>query len=87
MASKQRRRRSFSTSIEVSEEVDIDISAEDMAADGWHHEDECGREGQTDADLREAIDGLRDWHDQAHGLTAWVSCKQSPCALIPALVR
>lgn len=28
---------------------------------------------------------LRDWHDQAPIL--WVSCKQSPCAVIPVGVR
>ena len=82
------RKRMFSTSVEVSEEVDIDISAADMADLGWHHEDDCGAaNGATDAELRDAIHSLRDWHDQAHGITSWVACKQSPCALIPATIR
>ncbi|QDK01943.1 hypothetical protein SEA_VIBAKI_63 [Arthrobacter phage Vibaki] len=82
------RKRGFSTTVEVSEDVDVDLSADDMADLGWHHEDDCGAgNGATDAELRDAIHGLRDWHDQAHGLTTWIACKQSPCALIPATIR
>jgi hypothetical protein len=78
--------RVFSTTVRETVDVDVDIDASDLADAGWHHETECGG-GATESDALEALAQLRDWHDQAHGLVLWVSCKQSPCAVIPVGAR
>jgi hypothetical protein len=81
-------KRIFSTTVSETVDVDVDISSDDLAEFGWHHEDDCPQgSGASESEALEALAQLRDWHDQAHGMVLWVSCKQSPCAVIPVGAR
>lgn len=69
------------TSFDVT--VDVEVDADDLHEQGWHHENECpaGAGPLADepplADLRAVIEAL---HHQAHGPGSLVLCRTEPCS-------
>jgi hypothetical protein len=64
-----------------TETVDVEISADDLHEDGWHHENECPAGPGPLSDepayvtLRAAVEAL---HSQAHGPGSIVLCRAEP---------
>lgn len=66
---------------------------------GWHHKSTCAHEDPAAAAaaanpltpdhgmILETWHGLRDWHDEEHGLSLWHGCAIQPCAGVPAAFR
>lgn len=71
-----KKRKTYLTSLTV----DVDVDAELLEDNGYHHEDDCpaAEEHSTIADRQR----LSDWHDHAHGLSLWASCVYEPCNLL-----
>lgn len=69
------------TSFDVT--VDVEIDADDLHSQGWHHGNECPAgpgplaEEPSLADLRAVIAAL---HHQAHGSGSLVLCREPPCS-------
>lgn len=68
------RARPTTKTITVNTDVDVELTAEDLADFADFADDEAG-----DTANRRA---LLDWHDKAHGLSSWQGCSYEPCNLL-----
>ena len=75
-AAKPKRRKPFFHSVSV----DVDIDADLLTDNGFHHEDECPASEVVDADAD--LRAFADWHDKAHGISLWAMCQHEPCKLL-----
>jgi hypothetical protein len=70
----------YSTTVEVVADADVEISADDLRAEGWHHDSECASTGHT-AGGSGYLDAVRSLHRQAHPSQPAdpVTCTEEPC--------
>ena len=76
----------------------VTASPSKLIENGWHHKTVCARvapgSAATDSPLvpdheliRQAWQGMYDWHDEEHGNGLWHGCTIQPCAGVPAAFR
>ncbi len=87
-AEREKRRGAGSVSVSVYTDIDVEVNKEDLAGAGYHHKSECQGTGDASRSpdhelILDVWNSLRDFHDNAHGLTSWAGCPDPACVAVP----